>query len=169
MKTTTLSICTLAATGALLAGCASLDPFAEPDPRWADYTSWTKVLDGNTGDPTGFIGSVHEGSEGYRNVYVNAVGEETLLGDAPYDYPAGTVVVKEQFASREDWEAGNDPAVTVSVKETASDTPVRENWIWADSYTATAGDSAFCSGCHGIAAANDFVFTNGEFIASEME
>lgn len=166
-KSTMLKIGTMVATSTLLASCSTLTaPFKEADPRWADFKSWTKVTEDHvsTGNPTGFLGGVHMGPEGYRDVYVNDIGRDALLGSAPYNLPAGTVIVKEQFASKEDWEAGRKAAHTVSVKVTDSDQVIKENWIWADSYKGTAGESAFCSGCHSIAAKSDFAFTTGDFL-----
>lgn len=165
-KATIRQIGTMVATSTLLASCSTLTaPFKDADPRWADFKSWTRLTDTHvsTGNPTGFLGGVHMGLEGYREVYVNDIGRDALLGNAPYNLPAGTVVVKEQFASKEDWEADRKPAHTISVKVAASDVVSKDNWIWADSYKGTAGESAFCSGCHSIAAKSDFVFTTGDF------
>ena len=158
------------AVSVLLAGCSTLTaPFKDADPRWADFKSWTKVteLEPSTGNPTGFLGGLHQGDEGYRDVYVNDIAKEVLLGSAPYNFPAGSVIVKEQFASKEDWEAQRKPGHTISVKATASDQLAKENWIWADSYKGTAGESAFCSGCHSIAAKDDYVFTHGDFLKTQ--
>ncbi len=155
----------------LVAGCASYgNPFArEADERWADYKNWTKITEGKTGtgDPTGLIKAVHMGPDGYRDVYVNDIGKEALMGSAPYLFPAGTVVVKEQFANKANWEAGKKPGITVSLKQTAGDAVNRDDWVWADSYTAKAGASAFCSGCHTAAIASDFVFTHADFLATQ--
>lgn len=160
----------IVAVSVFLSGCASITaPFRDADPRWADYKSWTKVneLEPGTGDPTGFLGGLHFGEEGYRDVYVNDVAKDVLLGGAPYNYPEGSVIVKEQYASQADWEAGRKASHTISVKATASDTLSKEDWIWADSFKGKAGESAFCSGCHSIVAGTDFVFTNGDFLAKE--
>ena len=147
--------------------CSSLIK-GDPDPRWADYKSWTKITEGKTGtgDPTGFIGGVHMGREGYRDVYVNDIGKEALTGTAPYVFPVGTVVVKEQFKSKAAWESQSRPGVTVSIKKLEGSGSA-DNWEWADSYTGKAGESAFCAGCHTIAAASDFVFTHADFLAKE--
>ncbi len=158
------------AASTLVANCSTITaPFRDADPRWADFKTWTKVteLEPSTGNPTGFLGGVHQGDEGYRDVYVNDIAKEVLLGGAPYNYPAGSVIVKEQFASKADWEAGRKPGHTISVKATASDELSKDNWVWADSYKGSAGESAFCSGCHSIAAKDDFVFTHGDFLAKE--
>lgn len=154
----------------LLAGCASLiAPFKDADPRWADYKSWTRVTEDHvsTGNPTNFLGGVHMGDEGYREVYVNDIGKDTLYGAAPYNYPAGSVIVKEQYANKADWEAGRKAAHTVSIKVAASETSQKQDWMWADSFKGVAKESEFCAGCHSIAelrGKGDYVFTNGDFL-----
>lgn len=147
--------------------CSSLIK-GDPDPRWADYKNWTKITEGKTGtgDPTGYIGGVHMGQEGYRDVYVNEVGKAALEGSAPYVFPVGTVVVKEQFKSKAAWESQSKPGVTVSLKK-ADGSGSADNWEWASSYTGKAGKSDFCAGCHTIALASDFVFTTGDFLATQ--
>jgi len=169
-KSTFVTLGGVLAATILVSACSTLTaPFREADPRWADFKSWTKVteLEPSTGNPTGFLGGVHAGDEGYRDVYVNDVAKAVLEGSAPYNYPAGSVIVKEQFASKADWEAGRKPSHTISIKVAASDSLSKDNWNWADSYKGTAGESAFCSGCHSIAAKDDYVFTHGDFLASE--
>jgi hypothetical protein len=169
-KRTFIQLSGVVAASILVASCSTLTaPFKEADARWADFKSWTKVteLEPSTGNPTGFLGGVHMGDEGYRDVYVNDIGKETLFGSAPYNFPAGTVIVKEQFANEADWQAGRKAAHTISVKVAASDTLAKNNWIWADSYKGTAGESAFCSGCHSIAAKDDYMFTHGDFLATQ--
>lgn len=159
----------LAVALAALSGCSTLPGSPDAgDPRWADYRNWTKVtgIEPSTGNPTGFLGGVHRGDEGYRDVYVNAVARNMLLGTAPYNFPAGSVIVKEQFANREDWEQGVNAEHTISVKAVSSDELSSDNWLWADSYKGKAVRSEFCSGCHTLAARSDFVFTTGDFVRS---
>ena len=168
----TKALVIITATG-LLAGCASLTaPFRDADERWADYKNWTQVTadEVSTGDETGFLGGVHMGDEGYREVYVNDIAKEALEGEAPYNYPEGSVIVKEQYASKADWEAGRNAAHTVSVKVAQTEKAEKANWMWADSYKGTAGESDFCAGCHSIAelrAQGDYVFTNGDFLRAQ--
>lgn len=158
----------IVAMSVFIAGCAAVSsvtaPFRDADTRWADYKSWTKVGDGDTGDPTNFLGNLHKGPDGYRSVFVNDVGAEVLQGDGPYVYPVGTVVVKEQFDNKADYEADRKAGHTVSLKVSDDAANDSDNWIWADSYKATAKASQFCSGCHTIAAGDDFVFTNQKLI-----
>ena len=173
-RRTPVAIGAAALAAALVAGCASLpNPFAEPDPRWADYKGWTRVNDEPTTGQSPGLGTVHEGAEGYRVVYVNDVGRDTILssGDAngDYDYPEGTVVVKEQYEDEAAYLAGAEAGevdVTVSLKVADGAEPAA-NWQWSTGYTASAGDSAFCSGCHSIPIAKDFVFSNATYLAAE--
>lgn len=170
IKITKAKLTSVVACSVLVAGCSSLSaPFKDADPRWADFKTWTKVteLAPATGDPTSFLGTLHRGAEGYRDVYVNDIAKDAVLGSAPYNLPAGSVIVKEQFANKADWEAGRKAAHTISVKVSAGDEVRKENWIWADSYKGTAAENAFCSGCHTIAAKDDYLFTHADFLASE--
>jgi len=159
-----LALTAIGAT-ALLSGCASISPFSEADPRWADYKSWqTATVAPTTGASPG-LGNVHKGPDGARHVYVNAVGAPVMTGEGPYEYPAGTVIVKEQYDSLAAYQAGETPDVTVSLK-VAGGPKARQNWQWATGYKAEAGDSAFCSGCHSIPLAEDFVFSNARYLAA---
>ena len=167
MKKKTLGIAALAITTAVVVtACAT---FGKPDERWADYKNWTKITDGrvSTGDPTGFIGNVHAGPSGYREIYVNSTGLATNQGSAPYNYPAGTVIVKEQYASKAAWEAQKSPDLTIMVKVADSDQPDAANWQWSPSYTSAPAKNEFCAGCHAIAAKDDFVFTNEDFFKTQ--
>jgi len=156
---------TVAGSAVLIAGCASINPFASADARWADYKTWqTATAMPTTGASPG-LGNVHKGPEGARHVYVNNVGAAVMKGEGPYEYPQGTVIVKEQYDSLADYQAGKTPDVTVSVKVGAGP-KARENWQWAAGLAAPAEDSAFCSGCHSIPLAEDFVFSNADYLAA---
>lgn len=136
----------------------------EPDPRWSGYRSWTSVVRGLHGDPNDELDGVHEAAEGYRNVWVNDVGKAMLLGDGPYTYPVGTVVVKEQFGDEASWRADTDPTITVMLKVAAGQGP--ETWHWAVGANG-AGPNRFCSKCHDNVEDDDFVFTNGAFLGDD--
>ncbi|MEM7377319.1 MAG: cytochrome P460 family protein [Pseudomonadota bacterium] len=167
MNTKTLGLAALAGAAAVvITACASL---GTPDPQWADYKTWTKVTEGKvtTGDPTGVLGGVHEGAEGYRDIFVNNTGVDTLMGSAPYNYPIGTVLVKEQYPTEAAWAAQKKPNLTIMVKVADDSSNPMTNWAWSPSYTKAAGASNFCAGCHAVALQNDFVFTNGDFLASQ--
>jgi hypothetical protein len=143
--------------------------FGKADERWVDYQSWTKITEGrvSTGDPTGFVGTVHAGPKGYRDIFINDIGIATNQGAGPYKYPIGTVIVKEQYKNKATWEAQDSPGITIMVKVGTSDTPNADNWRWTAGLTDVPEKNAFCSGCHTIALANDFNFTNEDFFKTQ--
>lgn len=159
------------AVAVLVAGCATITPpfLRDADARWADYKTWETASDTPSTGPSPGLGAVHKGPQGYRMVYVNDVGRDVLKGDGPYEYPEGTVIVKEQYDDQAAYEAGTDPDVTVSLKVADVEGARGDNWQWADSYKGTAGDSAFCSGCHSIPIATDFVFSNATYLAAHQQ
>ena len=165
IKKKTIAVAATICSLAVLAGCAALNIGGTADPRWAEFRSWTKVTDGETGDPTNFIGNVHAGPTGYRDVYINNDGLDTINVSDPRSFPVGTVLVKEQFKTKSAWESGEGGAVTVGLKVAGGegDAPAAANWIWADSLKSTAKANAFCSGCHTIAQRHDFMFTGGGY------
>lgn len=155
-----------AAASILLAGCASITSrFGDADERWAEYRSWSTVSDTpSTGASLG-LGEVHKGPSGYRLVYVNEIGRETITGDGPYEYPVGTVIVKEQYNDKAAYDSGKGADVTVSLKVSDESELPADNWNWAAGYKAKAGKDAFCSGCHSIPFAKDMVFSNVTYLA----
>ena len=164
------SLLAAGAVGVLVAGCATITPpfLRDADDRWADYKTWETASDTPSTGASPGLGAVHQGPDGYRMVYVNDVGRDVLKGDGPYEYPEGTVIVKEQYPDRAAFEAGTDPDVTVSLKVAGAEGGGKENWHWADSYKGKAGDSAFCSGCHSIPIAEDFVFSNAAYLEAHQ-
>lgn len=153
----------LIASSTLIAGCAALGIGGEPDERWADYKSWTKVVDGETGDPTKFIGERHGGPSGYRNIYVNelALGP-TEAGNEGRVYPVGSVMVKEQYKTEASWKSGKPGTVMTAVK-VPDDATGDSKWIWSPSMTGKAVDNPNCQGCHTIAAKHNFMFTGAGY------
>jgi hypothetical protein len=152
----------------LFTACASNDYSKITNNNWKNFKSWTKVtsLKPETGDTTGFIGDVHKGSKGYRDVFVNSIGEKTLLGSAPYIFPKGTVIVKEQFDDLAAYEKQVATDITIMVKIKDSDALSPENWGFAESQDAEVKANNFCSSCHSIATNDDFIFTTGDYIRS---
>lgn len=160
------SLVVLFGAGAVVAGCASITaPFRDADPRWADYKSWETASDTPSTGPSPGLGAVHKGPEGYRMVYVNDVGRDVLKGDGPYEYPKGTILVKEQYDDQAAYESGEGADVTVSLKVDDAAEGGAGNWQWAAGYKEAAGDDAFCSGCHSIPFAEDYVFSNAQYLA----
>ena len=134
------------------------------DSRWADYRNWTQIHSKPiTEDHTGLLGNLHVGAKGVRFVYVNDIGLQASEGSAPYSYPVGTVIAKEQYKNMKRYEDGRKPDLTVMVKVSDDAANPAENWAWARGYNKRAKTKdAFCSGCHTVALANDFVFSNAE-------
>lgn len=165
MNTVIKQIGLIALTGCVVMACATI---GKVDERWSDYKSWTMVTKGRviTGDHTGTLGDVHEGLKGYREVYVNDVGLAVNQGSAPYRYPVGTVLVKEQYKNRDAWEKKKSPALTVMVKVSDIDEDEEENWRFSSGINKKAGKNTFCFDCHATALNDDIVFTNGDFFKS---
>ena len=143
---------------------AGARPTREPPRGRGERSRKLPALQPSTGPSPG-LGAVHQGPEGYRTAYVNEVGAATLKGDGPYDYPVGTVIVKEQYPDRAAFESGEGAEVTVSLKIDDAEDGGAANWHWATGYKDRAGENAFCSGCHSIPIAEDLVFSNAKYLA----
>lgn len=115
-----------------------------------------------TGSEGGPLGSVHEGATGYRDVFVNDVALAVYQGSAPYKYPAGSVVVKEQYKNEASWKEQKLAGLTVMVKLNEGTSPGTGDWGFSSSFKGPLTSSSFCSGCHSVAKANDYLFTNAE-------
>ena len=150
----------------LFTSCASNDYSKITNNNWKNFKNWTKVttLKPETGDTTGFLAGVHKGSKGYRDVFVNSIGAKALLGSAPYNFPKGTVIVKEQFDDLATYEKQVATDITIMVKLKDSDTLSADNWGFAESQDAEVKANNFCSSCHSIATNDDFIFTTGDYI-----
>ncbi len=143
---------------------------------YSDYKSWYKITkDGpNTGDITGFLAKRHKGNDGYREVYVNKIGESVNRGTAPYKYPPGTMIVKEEYKDEAAWKKGKNPSIKLMVKLKEGESPETGGWGYASKLnakkiaTGTSGKAKFCGGCHVfVAAKGDFVFMNSDLLRSE--
>lgn len=156
-----------AASVIVLAGCAALGIGGAPDARWADYKNWQPLHDRPiTADHTGFLGGLHEGEQGVRRVFVNDIGFPVADGKGPYQYPIGTVIAKEQYPTMAAYEAGKKPGLTVMVKVSNDAANPADNWLWSRGYNREAKADSFCSGCHTVAAATDFAFSNATSLQS---
>lgn len=170
----TVKVGALTLASITLAGCAYLG-LGSPDPRWADYTGWTKANDQPiTGDHTHILGNLHQGADGYRDIYVNDIGRDTMLDpEGPYNYPVGTVIVKEQYRSQSAYERGGrpgltGPGITVMLKVADSNPTQASDWQWSRGYTMTASEDDFCSACHMAAYNSDLNFVNGASLPDFM-
>lgn len=141
-----------------------------------NYKNWYRITkdNPNTGDPTGFLGGKHKGIEAYREVYVNNVGEEVNKGTAPYKYPVGTVIVKEEFKNEAAWKLGKKPNIKLMVKLEAGASPETGDWGFSSKLSVDkvakgkSGKAKFCASCHVfVAAQGDYVFMNSDFLKTE--
>ena len=153
-------------TGCFVIACAQIGKI---DERWSDYSSWTKITKDRviTGDQTGSLGDVHEGLKGYREVYINDIGLAVNKSSAPYRYPVGTVLVKEQYKDKDAWEKNKSPNYTIMVKVSDIDEEEEENWRFSTGLNKNPVKNSFCFDCHAAALNDDIVFTNENFFTSK--
>ena len=168
-----INIKILSAVGLLfgISACMSTSPQLGPDASaWSDYLSWYKVTpEAVTGDPTGTLGSVHDGFNAYRQIYVNSTGEAVNRGTQGYPYPEGTILLKESFNNAAALESRRNPDLTIMIKLAAGQSPETGGWEYvmgADGGRRGTGSpdlGAFCRDCHLFAAATDYNFINSRF------
>lgn len=156
-----LSLVCVAAVSCMTPG--SNDPDRTTPDAFADYTGWLKVNPETiTGDSTGLLGRAHEGASGFREVYVNARGEDASNGSAALPYPQGTVIVKESYADS-NGDKGRMSGLTIMAKRESGYDPENGNWEYLQVTPAgkirAQGRLSGCISCH-AAAQNDFVFTD---------
>lgn len=158
---------TLLLTG--LTACMSTSPALGPDASaWDNYRSWYKATpEPETGDPTGFLGGVHDGTRAYRVVYVNEVGEAVNRGEQGLPYPEGTILLKESFNNEAALNADRNPDLTLMIKLAQGMSPATGDWEYVRPDgargTGDSGLGAFCRDCHLNAAAHDYNFINSRF------
>jgi hypothetical protein len=150
----------------VLASCMSAgsgDPNATQSEAYATYETWKQVNTATiSGDQTGVLGKAHEGSAGFREVFVNDIGEATSAGAAALPYPTGSIIVKESYKNKAG-EKGSLTSVTIMVKREMGYDPENGDWeyIMLSGSMKKQGQGALgaCISCH-AAAENDFVFTD---------
>ena len=150
----------------VLFSCASSgsdDPNATDYDAYSGYSSWQKVNSQTiTGDETGVLGKAHEGSAGFREVYVNSVGAKVSSGDAALPYPAGTIIAKESYKNS-GGSKGALTSLTVMVKRENGYDAGNGDWeyIMLNSKMKVQGQGKLsaCISCH-LATDNDMVFTD---------
>ena len=136
---------------------------------WKDYKTWYKTTGATpiTGDDTRFLGGKHEGTEGYRVIYINKKGAPINKGKAPFNYPEGTVVVKEQYKNERSFESGKKPDLSIMIKLAKGISPATGDWGYVTGFKrkihqGNSKNAQFCGGCHSAAnlRKNDYVFIN---------
>jgi len=143
---------------------------------YSDYETWYKITKDapNTGDPTGFLDGKHRGVTAYRDVYINKIGEAVNKGTAPYKYPVGTMIVKEEYKDEVAWRKQANPRIKLMVKLEQGKSPETGDWGYASKLnaskiaTGTSSKAKFCTRCHiFVAAQGDYVFMNSDLLRSE--
>lgn len=158
-------------TAVILSACMSTAPQLGPDASaWDDYLSWYKVTaEATTGDPTGRLTAVHEGTTAYRQIYVNSTGEAVNRGTQGFPYPEGTILLKESFKDAVALAARQGPDLTIMIKLGRGQSPETGDWEYvmgANGNRRGSGESGlgvFCRDCHLYAAATDYNFINSVF------
>jgi hypothetical protein len=149
----------------LLAACATMGAKGAgdgtPTDAFAGYPSWRRVnAQPITGDASGALGRAHEGASGYRNVFVNATGEEVATSASGYPYPEGTILVKESRKTAD----GAITNLTVMIKREATYDPDNGNWEYVMTSptleVASQGKLSMCIGCHAAGFEQDFTFND---------
>jgi len=166
-----LKLITATAALGILSACLSTAPQLGPDASaWDNYLSWHKVTpEAETGDPTGYLGSVHDGAKAYRQIYVNTIGEAVNRGTQSLPYPEGTILLKESFDNAKALAERRNPDITIMAKLAKGQSPETGDWeyiLGANGARRGTGDSglgAFCRDCHLYAAAHDYNFINSAF------
>lgn len=111
----------------VLAGCGAPEPVL-PILGTEDYTTWARTHTRRLDYPVPGHGS------GLRRIYINAVGRQVQpevleSGERRYDYPAGTVIVKEVFATPE-IDPSAQPAQIVGMLKAPAAPEAMGGWIW---------------------------------------
>jgi len=138
------------------------------------YRTWYRItyLEPNTGDITGgFLGRTHKGKEGYREIYINSIGEAINKGTAPYNYPTGTIIVKEEYKDKDSWQKKDNPKIKVMKKLEPGASPESKDWAYASRLSTekmqVGKQTKFCAGCHLASPDGDSVFVNSDLLSSE--
>ena len=127
----------------LLSGCAE-EPQVPLVPT--DYLSWSSTVD----EVLEYQIPGH--TQALRKIYINRIGTsvvpEVIEGRVSYDYPEGTVLLKENFTNADDAKPNN---ITVMIKD-AKNPDGRGGWVWVNKNVATGNEhvfsNEFCFSCH---------------------
>lgn len=156
----------LAVVSLILVTCVSTgsDPNATQAQAFSGYTGWSKVnSEPISGDATGFLGNVHGGPTGIREVFVNPIGKAVSDGEADLPYPKGTILVKESYDS-DDGEKGKLKDLTIMVKRESGYDSENGDWeylsVSATQKIKSQGPIKMCINCHKAAESDDYVFSS---------
>ncbi len=91
----------------------------------------------------------------YRQIFINKIGENVKIekknGRVYYDYPRGTIIVKEIYPTLEPKKGDKPISLSVMIKD--PDNPLsRDKWLWIVKNLKTGKekviDYEFCFDCH---------------------
>lgn len=131
----------------VLLGCTAREP--KPLVPQADYTAWTRTTEVELDYPV----PGHESH--YRRIYINDQGKDPLISregsQVNYQYPEGTVVVKEIYPGQS-FSPGDEPvALTIMVKA-PDHAAARQGWVYLlknpDSGAERIFEGDLCFTCH---------------------
>jgi hypothetical protein len=119
----------------------------------ADYAAWERATKVQT---TRRIPG-HE--EPYRISYINPIGETvkpTLkAGVRSWDYPRGTIIVKEGYVQQNPPVAGDHPSRVYAMVKDPANPRAKGGWVWVvregNSAAESVIDAPFCVDCHSYA------------------
>ena len=120
-----------------------------------DYSGWEQTVD----EP--ILRTIPGHGETVRRIFINDVGAsvepQTSGSDTHWDYPDGTVIVKEVF-SGEAPDLSSDPDALAVMIKNPDDERARGDWIWVVRDVASGAerifDNTYCITCHGDANEN---------------
>ncbi len=115
----------------------------------ADYSDWARVNRIELDYP------IPGHMDQYRVIYINDTGSSVAITDRNgrlfYDFPEGTIIIKEIYSTLNPSEDEDPHSLTVMIKN--PDHPdAREEWLWIVKDTASGDESVisqeFCITCH---------------------
>ncbi len=159
----TLSILSIVSFS-LYAGGAGEDATPTQSSAFAGYTSWAKVNSKTiTGDVTGVLGAAHERSKGFREIYVNKIGQPVEEGTSDYPFPEGSIIVKESYKNK-NGSKGDLSNLTIMVKRESGYSSDYGDWEFImakpDGTITSQGRLKSCISCHRKGADKDYTFIN---------
>ena len=142
------SLLLLVAGSMLITGCEETEEPEELIPP--DYDSWERTID----EDLNFQVPGH--GETLRRIYINPLGEEVAIttsssGTRRYEYPAGTLIVKEIYPSPESPPTA-DPVMITAMLKAPEDGRARGGWLWITKNLASGEERVlqeeYCLTCH---------------------
>ncbi|MCF7928303.1 MAG: cytochrome P460 family protein [Spirochaetales bacterium] len=127
------------------ASCSNKEETLLPD----DYSEWKRT----TSEELDYPIPGHE--EHYRRIFINETGTEPAVteqnGRRIYDYPDGTIIIKEIYEGL-DYQEGDQPARLTAMIKDRDNSQSRGGWLWVvkdlESEKEQIFDGELCVTCH---------------------